>query len=238
MYNNRQAQADTYVPPKPVIKKDGNMEIVPGDVIKPVTLEATSEERLMEVLTKRYRLEKISQKEWDNPDSWFNRFFNEALEIPHLKDALVFLVEKYTEHIGHDRDVILTEKELKEKRFYDDKAALLHCYFKSVEKGEDSKTSSIALQRMVTMRKLEVNFTYFFRDIESHAFHQGYAESVVVKPDRVEIVNGRNMRMPAVRAPRLTAKGQQFLKSLTAANTYAKKVTVADLFEIRSFMKA
>lgn len=135
--------------------------IVPGDKIKPKT-NAFTREDLMAACKKRYN------------GSICVDLMDEALRAATLKEAVDILVSDTIYHDGHDRNLILTQEELKARRIRMNIIGVLRAMISTLKKGKVSQKSiEFAITAQMAMRKLKCynvdrKAQYFLNEFKRH----------------------------------------------------------------------
>jgi hypothetical protein len=120
------------------------MTIIAGDIIKPRV--GFTKEEVLEAAKKRYRTEVCIDQ------------MDDAMKRPTLKEAVDVIIADSIYWDGHDRNVILTQEELKARQQRSDAEGVITALVKVLEKGgADELTLKKAVRDQVAMRRMKVN---------------------------------------------------------------------------------
>lgn len=158
--------------------------IVPGDKIRPRGKEKFTEDQLIEALDKRYRNEPQVEAE----------VFDQALAMEKLQDAVEFLKNYLVKRDGHERDVILTQEELKTRAVNMNIIGILNGAINVLKKGSATQKSiEQALSIQAGLRRLKMyNVDKLARYLLQELKNQGFIFSKAI-----DIKNHRGQKVDA-----------------------------------------
>lgn len=137
--------------------------IVPGDMIKPKTKQDFDERALLKALDKRYRGQpEITAQE-----------LQQALKADSLHDAVEYLKDQLVSFVGHDRNVILTPKELKERALRSEAQGIMTGLMNCLATGTASEGQiRLALRQQISVRRIDRDAEYV-----AHCLIRGLADN-------------------------------------------------------------
>lgn len=173
-----------------------NPSYVPGDIIKEPVVEKPTYERVYELVSKRYRMEKISNQ------VNIHLFVQKSLSQPTAKEAAALAVENLIRVDGSDINVILNQTEINARNAFNNKKMLLVTILSAIKAGQTRASIVISINRQLAMRKLT-----------------NYIADPMVQDILSLMMQKRLIQQKSVSAPTTKSNGLQSLKAVVIEYT-------------------